>query len=152
MAQYFFDSSALAKLYHPEVGTAEVTGILSEPNRRIVISLLTLVEIQSVFAIKVRTGVITRQDADQFRGRMFLHVSARDFDIYTVTDSHFDAAEDLVVRYGFDHRLRTLDALHLAVAVDLRSKGLVDYFVTADKSMCEVAALEQFAVLNPEDP
>jgi hypothetical protein len=104
------------------------------------------------FAIKVRTGEISREDTDLFRQRMVLHVAARDFDVFTVTDTHFGAAENLVLRYGFDHRLRTLDALHLAVAVDLRSQGLVDHFVAADKSICEVAALEQFSVLNPEGP
>ncbi len=152
MAQYFFDSSALAKLYHPEPGTVEVTRILSEPDRRIVISRLTLVEIQSVFAIKVRTGEISRDDAELFRQRMVLSVAVRDFDVFTVTDSHFGTAERLVVRYGFDHRLRTLDALHWAVAVDLRSQGMVDYFVASDKSICEVATLEQFSVVNPEIP
>lgn len=83
---------------------------------------------------------------------MVPHVAARDCDVFTVTDTHFGAAEKLVLRYGFDRRLRTLDALHLAVAVDLRSQGLVDHFVAADKSICEVAALKQFSVLNPENP
>jgi hypothetical protein len=107
------------------------------------------VEIQPVFA-KVRTGEISKEDAELFRQRMVLHVAAGDSDIFTVTDAHFGTAENFVRRYGFDHRLRTLDALHLAVAVDLRSQGLVDHFVAADKSICEVAALEQFSVLKPE--
>ena len=75
MAGYFFDSSALAKLYHPEVGSAEVFRIFSEPNRRILISRLTPVEMQSVFAIKVRTGVILRQDAELLRQRMIAHLA-----------------------------------------------------------------------------
>ncbi len=87
MAGYFFDSSALAKLYHPEVGTAEVLGIFSERERRILISRLTLVEIQSVFAIKVRTGVIVRQDAELQRQRMVAHVAAGDFQIFAVANS-----------------------------------------------------------------
>jgi predicted nucleic acid-binding protein len=152
VAHYFFDSSALAKIYHPELGTDEVTRIFSEPDRRINISRLTLVEIQSVFAIKVRTGEISRDDAKIFRQRMVHHIASRDFNVFTVTDSHFAGAERLVLKYGFDYRLRTLDALHLAVAVDLRTQGLVDRFVSADRAMCDVAAREQFSVLNPEEP
>ena len=56
MPGYFFDSSALAKHYHVEVGTAEVDRILQLPDTRHFIARLALVEIRSVFAGKVRTG------------------------------------------------------------------------------------------------
>ncbi len=56
MADYFFDSSALGKYYHVEVGTAEVDRLLKEPGARPFISRLNLVEVQSVFAGKVRKG------------------------------------------------------------------------------------------------
>jgi hypothetical protein len=74
---------------------------------------------------------------------LLLHVAVRDFDVFTVTDSHFGAAGNLVVRHGFNRRLRTLDALQLAVAVDLRLQALVDHFVAADKCT---------SVMNPESP
>jgi hypothetical protein len=71
---------------------------------------------------------------------------------------HHDAAtfaegrigEHIVVAHGFAHRLRTLDALQLAVALDLRSQGLLEYFVVADQALGEVAAIEGLTVLNPE--
>jgi len=47
-------------------------------------------------------------------------------------------------------RLRALDALQLAVAVELRHRSLADFFVAADKVLCEVAGLEGFSVINPE--
>lgn len=47
-------------------------------------------------------------------------------------------------------RLRALDAIQIAVALRLRNQGLVDQFVSADKVLCEVAALEGFAVFDPE--
>jgi hypothetical protein len=70
--------STLGERRGSELGTVEVTRILSEPDSRIVISQLTLVEIQSVFSIKVRTGEISREDAELFRQRMVLHVAAGD--------------------------------------------------------------------------
>ena len=63
MAAYFLDSSALAKLYHPEVGTPEVDRIFRTPGIQVRISRLTVVELPSVFAIKVRTQFISREDA-----------------------------------------------------------------------------------------
>ncbi len=51
MAAYFLDSSALAKLYHPEIGTPEIDKIIQTPGAQIRISRLTVVEIPSVFAI-----------------------------------------------------------------------------------------------------
>jgi len=38
LAAYFFDSSALAKLYHPEVGTPEVDKIFQTPGIQVRIS------------------------------------------------------------------------------------------------------------------
>ncbi len=60
MAAYFFDTSALAKRYHPEAVTRTVDWVFQHPNSEIRISRLTVVEVPSVFAIKVRTGIIDR--------------------------------------------------------------------------------------------
>jgi len=70
--------------------------------------------------------------------------------VFSIAESEFTMTEWLVKRYAFDLRLRALDALHLAVALELRQRKLADYFVAADKVLCEVAALEGFAVVNPE--
>jgi predicted nucleic acid-binding protein len=53
---YFFDSSALVKLYHPEKGSERIEEIFNEPDRRILIARLAGVEIVSALALKVRTG------------------------------------------------------------------------------------------------
>jgi hypothetical protein len=56
----------------------------------------------------------------------------------------------LVERYAFASRLRALDALQLAVALELRNQKLVDHFVAADTILCVVAGHEGFSVINPE--
>jgi predicted nucleic acid-binding protein len=58
----------------------------------------------------------------------------------------------LIEKYAFDRRLRALDALQLAVALELRNQGLIDHFVAADETLCQVAELEGFSVLNPAKP
>ena len=152
MRRYFFDSSALAKRYHPENGTARVTSIFAEPGCEVRISRLSYVEVQSVFAIKVRAGFISRTDAGQQRARLVVDVAAGAIEVCAVTPEHFAAAEKLIGRHSFSTRLRTLDAVQLAVALDLLSQDLADHFVVSDKTLGEVAAREGMSVLNPETP
>ena len=65
-------------------------------------------------------------------------------------EGEFTATELLVERYAFDSRLRALDALQLAVTLELRNQKLVDHFVAADAILCEVARLEGFSVINAD--
>jgi PIN domain nuclease of toxin-antitoxin system len=55
---YFVDTSALAKLYHQEPGSDYVERILNERSSKGIISRVSLVEFESVLAIKVRTRVM----------------------------------------------------------------------------------------------
>jgi hypothetical protein len=59
------------------------------------------------------------------------------FEIYTLAEDHFAEAERLIGRFAFPQRLRTLDALQLAVALDLYQQSLLDYFVIADRALPE---------------
>ena len=123
-----------------------------QSERQVLISKLGFVEIQSVFAIKVRGGQISREDAGLQRAQLIVDVAAGLIEVWSMSLDHFSTAERLIGRYGFSNRLRTLDALQLAVALDLRNQGRLDYFVAADKVLLAVAQLESLPVLNPEDP
>jgi hypothetical protein len=70
--------------------------------------------------------------------------------LVAVSEFHYPAAERLIIRYGERQGLRTLDALQLAVALEVQRRIGVAALVAADKILCEVAALEGFAALNPE--
>jgi predicted nucleic acid-binding protein len=148
--RYFFDSSAIAKRYHPEAGSSEVERLFAEPGREIRISRLSFVETQSVCAMKVRSGFLTVEEVEMQRERLLADIASGEIEVRSVTADHFSSAERLIARHGYKHRLRTLDALQLAVAVELLSEGLLDKFVVADKVLAEVAALEGFFVLNSE--
>ena len=150
MGQYFFDSSALAKRYHPEAGSSEVERLFAEPGREIRISHLSFVEIQSVCAMKVRSGFLAVEESELQRERLLADIASGEIEMRSVTADYFATAEKLIARYGYKHRLRNLDALQLAFACELLSEGLLDKFVVADKALGEVAALESILVLNPE--
>jgi uncharacterized protein len=152
LAGFFFDSSALVKLYHPEAGTGAVDQIVGTSGNLIRISRLSVAELTSAFAIKVRTQSISREDADLFLRRFRGDVTGGKLEVFSIGESEFAMAELLVERFAFEFRLRALDALQLAVSSELRSQKLVDHFVAADAILCEVARLEGFSVINPEHP
>jgi predicted nucleic acid-binding protein len=150
MADYFLDSSAVGKNYHVEVGTAQVERLLKEHAARHFISRLSVIELQSVFARKVRMDVISEADFQLLRRRFLADVTQRRFRVVRMTGFHYQEAERLIKKYGISQSLRTLDALQLSVALDLRQKGMLDCFVCADKNLGAVARLEGLSVLDPE--
>jgi predicted nucleic acid-binding protein len=149
---YYFDSSALIKLYHPELGSQRVAAVFDEADRQIIISRLAGVELHSALALKTRTGHLDRETSAALRMRFLNDVAGGAISVVAVSEFHYPAAERLIIRYGDRLGLRTLDALQLAVALDLQLRVGVNTVVAADKVLCEVATLEGFAVLNPEHP
>ena len=139
--QYLFDTSAAVKYYHVESGTEKAASIFAEPNRKIRISELGLLEIQSAFAIKVRSGVLNSRDANIQRIRLMHDIAAGEIEVHSLTQGQFTRAEQLITQYSFLYRLRTLDALQLTTALDLRNQGLLDQFVVADAVLAGLASL-----------
>lgn len=146
---YFFDSSALAKWFHEEAGTDEVASILLKQSRRIFVTHLTKVELLSVAGIKQRSGVIDAVRGKAFMDDVLVTFAMRDLIMMRIRDEDFALAGKLVRKYSGTKRLRTLDALHLASAMRCRARNRVDYFVTADAALAEIAELEGFATLTP---
>jgi|SRR5215510_4419749 len=149
MANYFLDTSALAKHYHVEKGTPDVERILNEPGSAHYISRLSAVEIQSVFALKVHIQEITAQDLRQVQKRIAADFAARRFPVVRMLQRHFHEAERLIRKHAPAKAFRTLDSLQLSVALGLHSQGKLDYFVCADDRLCKVAEDEGLSVINP---
>jgi predicted nucleic acid-binding protein len=152
MSRYFLDTSALAKHYHAEVGTATVDAILAESGAEHLISRLAVSELHSLFGTKVRTGTITSGAFGALVTRFMADLQTNKCQVVALGSAEFSEAERLLFVYAPTHGLRTLDALHLATAATLRLKQSVDFFVTADKKLLAVAASERFAVIDPEQP
>lgn len=150
MAYYFLDTSALVKRYHVEAGSSKVAVILAEPDSTHFISRLGLVEAVSAFALKVREGHIRVIDFAAYRKRLFADVRARTLNVVRVRVAHFKHADQLLQNHGMTTKLRALDSLQLATALDLHARGVLDQFVCADVNLCGIATTERLPVINPE--
>ena len=153
MASCFLDTSALAKLYHEEPGSEYVERIISRPGSKGIVSRLSLVEMESVLAIKVRTGVLNengrsvalrRLRADIARNRLIVGPA--------VEPRHYRSAAKLLRLHGVSRGLRTLDALQLAIALEMLESAWISVMLSADKRLCEVAEACGCPAIDPAQP
>jgi len=150
--RYFFDTSALAKVYRKELGSDLIDRIVTEPGSHRFISRFTILEMESVLALKFRTGDIDEQSLLIARRRLDADLGSRRLLVAIVSDEHLRGARQLLIDHGRAEALRGPDALQLSVALGLKRAGLVSVFVAADQKLCRVAMMEGFTVLNPEQP
>ena len=149
MATLFFDTSALVKYYHPEVGSSVIESLFAEKAGLITISTLGMLETQSAFAIKVRSGQIDCGEAGGPRLRLMLDIASGTIQTLALTPKHFSDAARLLSQYSYTVPLRTLDALQLAVASELHVEQSLELFVAVDQRSIDVARLEGLPVLDP---
>jgi predicted nucleic acid-binding protein len=152
MASCFFDTSALAKLYHQEAGSDFMVRIGSERGSQHWISRLSVAEMESVLAGRVRSATMTLGDAAFARRCMAADLNQHRLLVAPVDLRHFSKASVLLQTYGVSDGLRTLDAIQMAVALELAQTQRLGVFVAADKRLCRVAALAGLATINPEVP
>jgi predicted nucleic acid-binding protein len=153
LAGYFIDTSALAKLYHEEPGSDYVERIVNQPGSKGIVSRLSLVEMESVLAIKVRTGALDETGRSLALRRLRADI-ARDRLIVgpLIEQKHYRSAAKLLRVHGVARGLRTLDALQLAIALDLLEASWISVILSADKRLCEVAEACGCAAIDPARP
>ncbi|MFT5365187.1 MAG: putative nucleic acid-binding protein [Candidatus Latescibacterota bacterium] len=151
MANCFFDTSALIKYYHEEIGRKKVIDLINEPSNRIFISRLGLIEWHSALARLVRMGILIPNDFRILRSRFLSDIRNRKLRILPLNLIHQQRAIRLLMTYARTENLRTLDALQLAVALEFHRQAPLDYFVCADIPFCQIARQEGLFILNPEE-
>lgn len=153
MAGYFLDTSALAKLYHDELGSGYVESILSQPGPKGIVSLLSLVEMESVFAIKVRTGALDENGRSLALRRPRADIAPDRLIVGPAIErSHYRSAARLLRLHGVSRGLRTLDALQLAIARDMLEASSISAILSADNRFCEVAQACGCPAIDPGSP
>jgi predicted nucleic acid-binding protein len=150
---YFLDTSALAKLYHEELGSDYVERILNQPGSKGVISRLSLVEMESAFAMKVRTGVLNESGRSLALRRLRADIARERLIVGPPTEpKHYRSAAKLLRLHGVSGGQRTLDALQLAVALDMLDAAWISVMLSSDKRLCEVAEVCGCPEIDPANP
>ena len=150
MSRYYLDASALVKRYVNEEGGDWLrTTIIPARSRLLFTSRMTIVEVISAFARRVRDGSLTLDEfasaRDLFRGDC-LH----EYQIMPPSMAVIDTASVLLER----HPLRAYDAIHLATALGAQQFLVEQHypaltFLSADDRLNRVATAEGLAVDNP---
>jgi predicted nucleic acid-binding protein len=129
----YLDTSALVKLYLPEAESAALDRLLVQ-RRDIVVSDLAVTEVASAIGRRVREGALSDETATRVYRQLLSDADERYFVRMSVgTDTHREA-ERLLLSSRVP--LRTLDALHLAQAIQSGSRSVV----TFDRQMAMAAA------------
>src|SRR6266567_5948645 len=148
----YLDSSALVKLYLPEIGSGWVIALVGrEP---VAISALTLAEMASALGRHRREGHLSIEQQGAYYEEFRVEVEG--FTISALTGSVVQQAAAILLQPSAPHVLRTLDALHIASARIVferarRRQEAVGAFVSADRVLNDAARWAGLAVENPED-
>ena len=152
MANHFYDTSAAAKHYRAELGTATIDGLLADSASRHYLSTLGVLELHSVFARLARMGQITPVEFHRLRSRLLADVASGPWQIVQLTQADYQQAQQLLVQHGPARSVRTLDVLQLAVALPCEPSLRLTISSATDANLCLVAAAEGLSVINPEVP
>ena len=149
MPQYFFDASALVKVYVHEPGSQWVRQVLRPREMRVFVSPLSGPEVLAAITRKSRVGEI--DDKTKSAGARAFRTDYRHrFAHTTLSPAVIEEAMALVLA----HPLRGADAVQLAGALLLRKiapqLGPIT-FVAADAALLRVARRTGLATENPLD-
>jgi hypothetical protein len=70
----------------PETEQTGVGAIFTEPERKILTPSLGFLNVQSAFAMKVRSGALDSKSAGPQRCRFMLDIAAGDIEVYNITE------------------------------------------------------------------
>jgi uncharacterized protein len=125
----YIDTSALAKWYLNEPQSENFENFIARQSSA-AISRLAVVEFRCLLARRRRAGEITKRVEAKVYDTFADDIRTGVFAVHPLHDDHALAAEKLIARLNHQP-LRTLDALHLAIAMDLMAQILA----TADRIM-----------------
>lgn len=146
----FLDTSAVVKIYHQEKGTEKFTQYLEGISDELFLTTsdITKIELHSALLKKYREKEISEKDLSEV-----FQLFDKDFQKYNIIfvdriikNITLFMLDGLGIKYG----IRTLDSLQLASAVFANNYSKIDYFVSSDKKLLNIAK-EYFQIINPEE-
>ena len=130
---FYLDTSIIVAYYCPEPLSEKVENIITD-HAMPAISSLTELELFSAISKKIREGSMDCNDGNKIIAQFLAHMDDLFYDRLPIESHHYTLARDWIGR--FTSPLRSLDAIHLAVA-SLSASTLI----TADKSLAKSAEM-----------
>jgi predicted nucleic acid-binding protein len=144
VTKIYIDTSALAKCYFLEKNSQEVESFLSakfqQNAKSLVISSLSKLEMDCAINRKLRARLIDESYQQSVINLFAQHVEQAFYTTLRVDDICYEQAKKLIAQTQYP--LRSLDALHLAIA---RHANIAE-LITADKVMADTARELNFTV------
>lgn len=141
MSAVYFDTSALAKWYLPEKFSEDVESFIQE-NGPVHISGLTVVEMRSLLSRRRREGHIDMKAEGRAFATFEEDIRKGSLVCHALPDDLPKGAVSLISILP-DVPLRTLDAMHIAMAQEIDASALA----TADAIMADAAKMVQIDVV-----
>ncbi len=127
----YADTSIVVAYYCSEEKSHDAEKLITGADN-VAISTLVELEFHSALSRKVREKAITVKDTRRISSQFELHLNGNYFTVLQIETSHYAIARNWIS--GFDTGLRTLDAIHLAIAF---SKNIP--IVTSDINLAKSA-------------
>ena len=110
---YYLDSSVLAAYYCPEPLSGKAEKVITS-SKRLGISSLTEVELASAISRKIREKNLSAEDGNKIFNQFQTHLKNSLYRLISIEDRHYHSAKNWILQFRVP--LKTLDALHLAIA------------------------------------
>lgn len=120
----YVDASALVPLYTPEATSNEIEQMVMAADV-VAVSDLTLAEAKNAIIRKGRRGHLMPEDVEMALRTIDTHVAERRFYVVEMQRTFFEQVPDLSQQAPV--HLRTLDALHLAAALEIQATAMATY-------------------------
>jgi uncharacterized protein len=137
----YIDSSAFAKIYMPEAESEQLENFL-RGRQDLMISELCITEVVSAAARRKREGLLNAKQINEIRGAMLADADSGSYRRVAITPTiHRDA--ERMLRSTESVPLRTLDALHIALALS----GRAECIITFDARMANAAVVHGLEIV-----
>jgi len=142
--RYFFDTSALVKIYHKENGSKKVLDVYKKG--KAVISELSIVEFLSAVYRKYREEEIDEPTLNAVWSKFNEDLETQ-YDVIPFSPIIIDKACNIIAEIGVNISLRTLDSLQLSFFL-IHCDKQEDAFLCADKRLLEVVIEKEVLVID----
>jgi predicted nucleic acid-binding protein len=145
----FFDTSALTKVFHKEIGTNYVIQLINDSENQVCISELTIIEFLNAMYRLYRDSYISNEELiSAING---FDKECNRFNTVALNLAIVNGSRELLARYGKRFPLRSLDSIQIA-SYNLVCENDRDWaFVTSDIKLIRILQDIGIEVINPKE-